>query len=74
MSHKGLLWFPQSFTQSLKRRMSLKNTLYACGVTYEIVSNIPKVLLWLSFHSTVHHLTTLICSCSHFILSGLRGA
>lgn len=35
----------QSFTQSLKRRMSLKNTLYACGVTYEIVSNIPKVLL-----------------------------
>ncbi|CAG11981.1 unnamed protein product [Tetraodon nigroviridis] len=32
----------QSFTQSLKRRMSLKNTLYACGVTYEIVSNIPK--------------------------------
>lgn len=33
----------QSFTQSLKRRMSLKNTLYSCGVTYEIVSNIPKV-------------------------------
>uniref|UniRef100_A0A3Q2PL98 Kinesin family member 13A n=1 Tax=Fundulus heteroclitus TaxID=8078 RepID=A0A3Q2PL98_FUNHE len=32
----------QSFTQSLKRRMSLKNTLYACGVIYEIVSNIPK--------------------------------
>eukprot|EP00066_Takifugu_rubripes_P014742 XP_011604008.1 PREDICTED: kinesin-like protein KIF13A isoform X1 [Takifugu rubripes] len=32
----------QSFTQSLKRRMSLKNTLHACGVTYEIVSNIPK--------------------------------
>lgn len=23
--------------------MSLKNTLHACGVTYEIVSNIPKV-------------------------------
>uniref|UniRef100_A0A665VJE3 Kinesin family member 13A n=1 Tax=Echeneis naucrates TaxID=173247 RepID=A0A665VJE3_ECHNA len=33
----------QSFTQSLKRRMSLKNTLYSCGLTYEIVSNIPKV-------------------------------
>uniref|UniRef100_A0A672Z8V1 Kinesin family member 13A n=1 Tax=Sphaeramia orbicularis TaxID=375764 RepID=A0A672Z8V1_9TELE len=33
----------QSFTQSLKRRMSLKNTLYSCGVIYEIVSNIPKV-------------------------------
>ncbi|XP_029308016.1 kinesin-like protein KIF13A isoform X1 [Cottoperca gobio] len=32
----------QSFTQSLKRRMSLKNALYSCGVTYEIVSNIPK--------------------------------
>ncbi|KAJ8415837.1 hypothetical protein AAFF_G00403940 [Aldrovandia affinis] len=32
----------QSFTQSLKRRMSLKNLLYSCGVTYEIVSNIPK--------------------------------
>ncbi|KAM9724306.1 kinesin-like protein KIF13A isoform 3-T3 [Menidia menidia] len=32
----------QSFTQSLKRRMSLKNTLYSSGVTYEIVSNIPK--------------------------------
>ncbi|XP_036394227.1 kinesin-like protein KIF13A [Megalops cyprinoides] len=32
----------QSFTQSLKRRMSLKNMLYSCGVTYEIVSNIPK--------------------------------
>ncbi|XP_077454906.1 kinesin-like protein KIF13A isoform X3 [Stigmatopora argus] len=32
----------QSFTQSLKRRMSLKNTLYSCGVIYEIVSNIPK--------------------------------
>ncbi|XP_041648714.1 kinesin-like protein KIF13A isoform X3 [Cheilinus undulatus] len=32
----------QSFTQSLKRRMSLKNSLYACGVTYDIVSNIPK--------------------------------
>uniref|UniRef100_A0A665VIZ3 Kinesin family member 13A n=1 Tax=Echeneis naucrates TaxID=173247 RepID=A0A665VIZ3_ECHNA len=32
----------QSFTQSLKRRMSLKNTLYSCGLTYEIVSNIPK--------------------------------
>ncbi|XP_074539167.1 kinesin-like protein KIF13A isoform X6 [Halichoeres trimaculatus] len=32
----------QSFTQSLKRRMSLKNSLYSCGVTYEIVSNIPK--------------------------------
>ncbi|RVE62598.1 hypothetical protein OJAV_G00158620 [Oryzias javanicus] len=32
----------QSFTQSLKRRMSLRNTLYSCGVTYEIVSNIPK--------------------------------
>uniref|UniRef100_A0A672J6Z1 Kinesin family member 13A n=1 Tax=Salarias fasciatus TaxID=181472 RepID=A0A672J6Z1_SALFA len=32
----------QSFTQSLKRRMSLKNTLYSCGVSYEIVSNIPK--------------------------------
>ncbi|KAI4891936.1 hypothetical protein NFI96_021907 [Prochilodus magdalenae] len=33
----------QSFTQSLKRRMSLKNMLHSCGVTYEIVSNIPKV-------------------------------
>ncbi|XP_015225695.1 PREDICTED: kinesin-like protein KIF13A isoform X4 [Cyprinodon variegatus] len=32
----------QSFTQSLKRRMSLKNTLYSCGVIYEIVSNVPK--------------------------------
>uniref|UniRef100_A0A8D2L1W4 Kinesin family member 13A n=1 Tax=Varanus komodoensis TaxID=61221 RepID=A0A8D2L1W4_VARKO len=32
----------QSFTQSLKRRISLKNIWYACGVTYEIVSNIPK--------------------------------
>ncbi|KAK5862398.1 hypothetical protein PBY51_017800 [Eleginops maclovinus] len=32
----------QSFTQSLKRRMSLKNALFSCGVTYEIVSNIPK--------------------------------
>ncbi|XP_068426812.1 kinesin-like protein KIF13A isoform X7 [Clinocottus analis] len=32
----------QSFTQSLKRRMSLKNLLYCCSVTYEIVSNIPK--------------------------------
>ncbi|MBN3306663.1 KI13A protein, partial [Amia calva] len=32
----------QSFTQSLKRRMSLKNVLYSCGVLYEIVSNIPK--------------------------------
>uniref|UniRef100_A0A8C2XSW4 Kinesin family member 13A n=2 Tax=Cyclopterus lumpus TaxID=8103 RepID=A0A8C2XSW4_CYCLU len=32
----------QSFTQSLKRRMSLKNPLYSCSVTYEIVSNIPK--------------------------------
>uniref|UniRef100_A0A1A8LY54 Kinesin family member 13A n=1 Tax=Nothobranchius pienaari TaxID=704102 RepID=A0A1A8LY54_9TELE len=32
----------QSFTQSLKRRMSLKNTLFSCGVIYEIVSNIPK--------------------------------
>ncbi|CAB1333876.1 unnamed protein product, partial [Coregonus sp. 'balchen'] len=32
----------QSFTQSLKRRMSLKNMLYSCGVTYEILSNIPK--------------------------------
>ncbi|KAM9307981.1 kinesin-like protein KIF13A isoform 2-T2 [Gastrophryne carolinensis] len=32
----------QSFTQSLKRRMSIKNTLYTCGVSYEIVSNIPK--------------------------------
>uniref|UniRef100_A0A8C0GBT0 Kinesin family member 13A n=1 Tax=Chelonoidis abingdonii TaxID=106734 RepID=A0A8C0GBT0_CHEAB len=33
----------QSFTQSLKRRISLKNIFYSCGVTYEIVSNIPKV-------------------------------
>ncbi|XP_010773266.1 kinesin-like protein KIF13A [Notothenia coriiceps] len=32
----------QSFTQSLKRRMSLKNAVFACGVTYEIVSNVPK--------------------------------
>ncbi|XP_061448853.1 kinesin-like protein KIF13A isoform X3 [Rhineura floridana] len=32
----------QSFTQSLKRRISLKNMWYASGVTYEIVSNIPK--------------------------------
>ncbi|XP_029446583.1 kinesin-like protein KIF13A isoform X3 [Rhinatrema bivittatum] len=32
----------QSFTQSLKRRISLKNILYSSGVTYEIVSNIPK--------------------------------
>uniref|UniRef100_A0A672USP5 Kinesin family member 13A n=1 Tax=Strigops habroptila TaxID=2489341 RepID=A0A672USP5_STRHB len=32
----------QSFTQSLKRRISLKNIYFACGVTYEIVSNIPK--------------------------------
>ncbi|KAM8870194.1 kinesin-like protein KIF13A isoform 2-T2 [Spinachia spinachia] len=32
----------QSFTQSLKRKMTLKNALYSCGVTYEIVSNIPK--------------------------------
>uniref|UniRef100_A0A8C4ZZC3 Kinesin family member 13A n=1 Tax=Gadus morhua TaxID=8049 RepID=A0A8C4ZZC3_GADMO len=32
----------QSFTQSLKRRMSLKSTLYSCGLTYEIVSNVPK--------------------------------
>ncbi|XP_018415137.1 PREDICTED: kinesin-like protein KIF13A isoform X3 [Nanorana parkeri] len=32
----------QSFTQSLKRRMSTKNSLYYCGVSYEIVSNIPK--------------------------------
>ena len=35
---------PQSFTQSLKRRMSLRSTLYSCGLTYEIVSNVPKVL------------------------------
>ncbi|KAM4028198.1 kinesin-like protein KIF13A isoform 2-T2 [Anomaloglossus baeobatrachus] len=32
----------QSFTQSLKRRMSTKNVLYVSGVSYEIVSNIPK--------------------------------
>ncbi|XP_051026869.1 kinesin-like protein KIF13A isoform X2 [Acomys russatus] len=32
----------QSFTQSLKRRISLINICYSCGVTYEIVSNIPK--------------------------------
>ncbi|XP_041422243.1 kinesin-like protein KIF13A isoform X2 [Xenopus laevis] len=32
----------QSFTQSLKRRISTKNVLYSCGVSYEIVSNIPK--------------------------------
>ncbi|XP_041844315.1 kinesin-like protein KIF13A isoform X3 [Melanotaenia boesemani] len=32
----------QSFTQSLKRKMSLKNTLHSSGVIYEIVSNIPK--------------------------------
>ncbi|XP_061572677.1 kinesin-like protein KIF13A isoform X3 [Cololabis saira] len=32
----------QSFTQSLKRRMSLKNTLFSCCLAYEIVSNIPK--------------------------------
>ncbi|XP_068093045.1 kinesin-like protein KIF13A isoform X2 [Hyperolius riggenbachi] len=32
----------QSFTQSLKRRMSIKNILYSCGISYEIVSNIPK--------------------------------
>ncbi|XP_053083935.1 kinesin-like protein KIF13A isoform X6 [Pangasianodon hypophthalmus] len=32
----------QSFTQSLKRRMSLRNMLHSCGVMYEIVSNIPK--------------------------------
>ncbi|XP_078270904.1 kinesin-like protein KIF13A isoform X3 [Rhinoraja longicauda] len=32
----------QSFTQSLKRRMSYKYILHSCGVTYEIVSNIPK--------------------------------
>ncbi|MEE6464869.1 hypothetical protein FKM82_006386 [Ascaphus truei] len=32
----------QSFTQSLKRRMSTKNIMYSCGVSYEIVSNIPK--------------------------------
>ncbi|XP_055988359.1 kinesin-like protein KIF13A isoform X2 [Sorex fumeus] len=32
----------QSFTQSLKRRISLKNIFHSCGVTYEIVSNIPK--------------------------------
>ncbi|XP_044151582.1 kinesin-like protein KIF13A isoform X2 [Bufo gargarizans] len=32
----------QSFTQSLKRRMSIKNILYTSGVSYEIVSNIPK--------------------------------
>ncbi|XP_075682710.1 kinesin-like protein KIF13A isoform X1 [Rhinoderma darwinii] len=32
----------QSFTQSLKRRMSTKNILYSSGVSYEIVSNIPK--------------------------------
>nr|XP_021498500.1 kinesin-like protein KIF13A isoform X3 [Meriones unguiculatus] len=32
----------QSFTQSLKRRISLINVCYSCGVTYEIVSNIPK--------------------------------
>lgn len=31
--------------------MSLKNTLYSCGVTYEIVSNIPKVQLYFSPHS-----------------------
>lgn len=43
-------WFLQSFTQSLKRRMSLKNSLYSCGVTYEIVSNIPKVKLWFLIH------------------------
>uniref|UniRef100_A0A2K6MVN9 Kinesin family member 13A n=1 Tax=Rhinopithecus bieti TaxID=61621 RepID=A0A2K6MVN9_RHIBE len=34
----------QSFTQSLKRRISLKNIFYSCGVTYEIVSNIPKAV------------------------------
>ncbi|KPP79367.1 kinesin-like protein KIF13A-like, partial [Scleropages formosus] len=39
---KSILYILQSFTQSLKRRMSLKNVLYSCGVTYEIVSNIPK--------------------------------
>lgn len=43
MINMVLIWSLQSFTQSLKRRMSLKNTLYSCGVTYDIVSNIPKV-------------------------------
>ncbi|XP_063048761.1 kinesin-like protein KIF13A, partial [Engraulis encrasicolus] len=32
----------QSFTQSLKRRISTRNTLQSCGVTYEIVANVPK--------------------------------
>lgn len=51
--------FIQSFTQSLKRRMSLKNTLYSCGVTYEIVSNVPKVRLFASVSGKILSCLTL---------------
>ena len=37
--------------------MSLKNTLYSCGVIYEIVSNIPKVKLFMK----VFHLSNESC-------------
>lgn len=69
-------YFIQSFTQSLKRRMSLKNTLYSCAVIYEIVSNIPKVhrdVLQSSLADRIVHASAFV-----FILPlfcpGLRGA
>lgn len=40
--------------------MSLKNTLYSCGVTYEIVSNIPKVGVYCSLTSCVTTSSVLI--------------
>ncbi len=33
----------QGFAQSLLRRMSHRSSMHGCGVTFEIVSNIPGV-------------------------------
>lgn len=34
---------PQGFAQSFLRRMSHRSSIPGCGITFEIVSNIPEV-------------------------------
>ncbi|PIK34402.1 putative kinesin-like protein KIF13A isoform X5 [Apostichopus japonicus] len=40
----------QSFTESLRRKMGKVEHIQMCGVTYEIVANIPKVIIVLGIY------------------------
>lgn len=60
----------QSFTEKLFKKIGMQwDTLHACGVQYEIVSNIPKVSYSSLFLSNVQRGIMYNCSVVYYIIN-----